>query len=233
MQRKLYMLFCALSALIAIITIIVSIQGTSGTQESLFHSPWMVFVFVAYVAIQVIGLLYYKAKLDLHGIGFYLTHIGIVVFLLGCFIYYISGDKIPVTITVDESTMYNQIKTNDGEYVKLPFDIGVSDFLVEKYEDGSDKYYEATLMISPGGTRDIYYEPLIVNKPYRESGWKIYLMSYDGTLGSTISLLMKYDPGEYVSLSGLTMLIGGCIILCLFRKKEGGKKNVGSYTFDS
>lgn len=229
MQRKLYIGLLAVSVLLAIITIIVSVQGTAGTEASLFTSPWIVFVFVAYVAIQIIGLLSYRAKLNLHGIGFYLTHVGLVVFLVGCFIYYIYGEKIPVTLTVDPNSMYNQIQRysedGNGEFVKLSFDMGISDFKVEKYEDGSDKYYEATLMIGPEGTRDIYYEPLIVNKPYREGGWKIYLMGYDGTTGSTVSLLMKRDPGEYISLSGITMLIIGCIIMCLFRKKEGGEKD--------
>lgn len=229
MLRKLYTVFLALSVLLAAITVAVSIQGTAGTEESLFNSPWIVFIFVAYVAIQVICLLTYKAKLNLHGIGFYLTHIGLVVFLLGNFIFYIYGEKIPVTIMVDENTLYNQIQryseSGDGDFVKLPFDMGISGFKVEKYEDGSDKYYEATLMIEPEGTRDISYESLIVNKPYRVSGWKIYLMGYDGTTGSTVSLLMKQDPGEYLSLAGITMLIIGCILMCLFRKKEGGEKN--------
>lgn len=227
MQRKLYVMFLIISAIITAITIFVSVQGTAGTEESLFTSPWIVFIFVAYVAIQIIGIVSYKAKLNLRGIGFFLTHVGLVVFLVGNFIYYIAGEQIPVTIAVDENAMYNQIKryseNNDGEFVKLPFDMGVSTFKVEKYEDGSDKYYEATLMIGPEGTRDIFYEPLIVNKPYRKSGWKIYLMEYDGTTGSVVTLLMKRDPGEYVSLLGIAMLIIGCIILCLFRKKEGEK----------
>lgn len=231
MQRKYYVIFGALSALITFLTIVVSIQGTAGTENSLFHSPWIVFVFVAFVAVQVLGIFTYKGKLNLRGIGFYLTHIGIVIYFVGCFIYYISGQKIPVTLIVDKTAMYNQIRTysetGSDDYVKLPFDIGVSKFIVEKYEDGSDKYYEATLMVGPSGSRDIYYEALSVNHPYRIDGWKIYLMGYDGTSGSTISLLMKYDPGEYLSLTGLTMMISGCILLCLFRKKEGGKKLAG------
>lgn len=231
MRRKLYIGWLALSLLLLLITVVVSVQGTAGTEASLFCSPWIVFLFVAYVAIQILCLLSFRTKLNLHGIGFYLVHTGLVVFLAGCFIYYISGEKIPVNLNVDETAMYNQIQrfseTGNGEFVKMPFDMGLSNFRVEKYEDGSDKYYEATLMISPEGTREIIYEPLIVNKPHRESGWKIYLMGYDGTMGSTVSLLMKWDPGEYVSLSGIIMIIIGCIILCLFRKYEGGEKNAG------
>lgn len=226
MQRKLYIAFLMISALLTGITVIVSIQGTAGTEDSLFKSTGIVFIFIAYVVIQIIGLVYYRTKLNLHAIGFYLTHVGLVVFLVGCFIYYLYGDKIPVTIMVDQNSMYNQIQkyseNGKGEFIKLPFDVGVSDFKVDKYEDGTDKYYEAVLIIEPEGTRDVLSKKLAVNKPYRISGWKIYLMGYDGKDGTTVSLLFKYDPGEYVSLGGIVMLLIGVLILCLFRKKEGG-----------
>ena len=231
MQRKLYIAFLIISALLTGITIIVSVQGTAGTEESLFNSTWVVFVFVAYVAIQIVGLICYRSKLSLHAIGFYLTHIGLMVFLVGCFIYYICGDKIPVTITVDQDRMYNQIQkyseNGEGEFVKLPFDVGIFEFKVDKYEDGTDKYYEALLVVEPEGTRDVLSTKLAVNKPYRIAGWKIYLMGYDGGEGATVSLLFKYDPGEYVSLSGIVMLLVGVVILCLFRKKEGCVSDAG------
>lgn len=215
-----------------LLTVIASITGTAGTEESIFRSVWVVFILAAFVAIQVICLFSLKPKFTLYRAGFYLLHIGLVLFLAGSFVYYISGDKLTVAVPVDSSTMYNQIKRaevgpQESEFVKLNFDMGISDFKVEKYEaeDGlpaSDKYYEAKLIVMPEGTRNIEEISLEVNKPYRIGGWKIYLMGYDGTTGSTVSLMMKYDPAEFVSTAALWMVIAGSVIMCLLRKREDG-----------
>lgn len=216
-----------------ILTVIASVTGTSGTEESVFKSPWVVLIFAFFVAIQVICLFTLKGKFTLYRAGFYLLHIGLVLFLTGSFVYYISGEKINVSVPVDPATTYNQIKRStveegESEFIKLNFDMGISDFKVEKYEAeegevAQDKYYEATLMIIPDGTREVTSVPLIVNKPYRTGGWKIYLMGYDGTTGSVVSLMLKKDPAEFVSATGVWMIIAGAVIMCLLRKREEGE----------
>lgn len=230
LRRNIYMAFFAVSTLIVILTVIASITGTSGTEQSVFKSVWVVLVFAFFVAIQIICLFSIKIKFTRYQVGFYLLHIGLVLFLTGSFVYYIIGDKLSVSIPVDATATYNQIKRmskeeGQSEYVKLDFDVGVSDFKVEKYEAeegkvAQDKYYEATLMIVPEGTRDVTNLPLVVNKPYRIDGWKIYLMGYDGTTGTTVSLLFKRDPAEFVSTTGLWMIIVGAVIMCLLRKRK-------------
>lgn len=235
LQRNLYIVLFGVSVLMTILTVIVSVTGTAGTEESLFKSPWVVLIFALFVAIQVICLFTIKGKFTLYRVGFYLLHAGLVLFLTGSFVYYITGEKINVSVPVDPSTTYNQIKRSEVkegelEFVKLNFDIGISNFKVEKYEAeegkiAQDKYYEATLMIVPDGTRNVTSVPLIVNKPYRTGGWKIYLMGYDGTTGSTVSLMLKRDPAEFVSTSGLWMVIAGAVIMCLLRKREEGQED--------
>lgn len=230
LKRNIYIVFFILSVIMTVMTVIVSVTGTAGTEESLFKSPWVVLIFAAFAAIQLICLFSIERTFNLYRAGFYLLHIGLVLFLTGSFIYYITGDKLNVSIPVDSTATYNKIKrlSDEGvesEFVKLDFDIGVSDFKVEKYEAkegevAEDKYYEATLMIIPKGTRDVTSIPLIVNKPYRYEGWKIYLMGYDGTTGSTVSLLFKKDPTEFISTVGLWMIIAGAVVMCLLRKRE-------------
>ena len=139
LQRNIYIVLFGISVLMTIITVIVSITGTAGTEDSLFKSPWVVLIFALFVAIQVICLFTIKGKFTLYRIGFYLLHVGLVLFLTGSFVYYITGEKINVSIPVDPSTTYNQIKRStveegESEFIKLNFDIGISDFKVEKYE---------------------------------------------------------------------------------------------------
>lgn len=215
-----------------LLTVIASVMGNAGTEESVFADVWVVLILAAFVAIQVICLFTLKPQFTLYRAGFYLLHIGLVLFLAGSFIYYISGDKLDVAVAVDPTATYGQIKRisddpSQTEYVKLGFDMGISDFKVEKYaaEDGlpaSDKYYEATLMIVPDGTREVTSVPLAVNRPYRVGGWKIYLMGYDGASGSTVNLMLKRDPAEFVCTAGLWMVIAGGVVMCLLRKREVG-----------
>ena len=111
--------------------------------------------------------------------------------------------------------------------MQLDFYLGISDFKVERYEpeeDGTtiDKYYEATLMIMPKGSREIESHALTVNGPHRESGWKIYLMNYDRTTEGVVQLMLKYDPGEYIALAGMLCAIIGSVMMCLLKKREAG-----------
>lgn len=232
LQKILYIGLFAVSVLMTLLTVIASVMGNAGTEESVFADIWVVLILAAFVAIQVICLFTLKPKFTLYRAGFYLLHVGLVLFLAGSFIYYIAGDKLDVAVAVNPSATYGQIKrmsddSSQAEYVKLGFDMGIADFKVEKYEaeDGqpaSDKYYEAFLMIVPDGTREVTNVPLSVNRPYRTAGWKIYLMGYDGTTGSTVNLMLKRDPAEFVSTAGLWMTIAGAVIMCLLRKREVG-----------
>lgn len=233
LHKNLYLIFLVLTCILTLITVIVSANGTSGTENSFFHSPWVVFLFAAYVFIQIVCLFHVKPKFTLYRAGFYAMHIGLVLFLTGCFLYYVSGDMIHVSVPIDPDAMYNEIQRDtvrDGESPtqRLDFYLGVSDFKVERYEaeEGEaavDKYYEATLRIMPEGSRGIKEIPLIVNGPHRESGWKIYLMNYDRMGGSAVQLMLKNDPGEYVSLAGIWLTIAGSVIMCLLRKREAGE----------
>lgn len=233
LQKYLYWALLILSGVMTVFTVIASVTGTSGTEQSVFGSVWVVFILAAFVVVQVICLFSLKPKFTLYRAGFYLLHIGLVLLLSGCFVYYIAGDVVNVSVPVDSTQIYREIKretadANGNDTLKLDFGIGVSNFTVERYEpeeEGGaavDKYYEATLLIMPEGTRNVEEIPLIVNEPHRESGWKIYLMNYDRVSESAVQLMMKYDPGEYITLAGIWMVIAGSVVMCLLKKREAG-----------
>lgn len=232
LRKYLYWGFLILSLVMTFFTVIASVTGTSGTEESIFNSVWVVFILAAYVLLQVVCLFSLKPKFNLYRCGLYMLHIGLVLVLTGCFVYYLVGDVVNVSIPVNRSAVYSEIKreepdANGNDMLKLGFGIGVSDFKVERYtaEDGAagtDKYYEATLMILPGGSREIEEVPLIVNYPHRENGWKIYLMNYDQITESSVQIMLKKDPGEFVTLTGIWLVIVGTFVMCLLRKKGTG-----------
>jgi len=228
-NKNIYLIMLVISIIITGMTIAVSVNGTAGTKESLFNSPFVVFLFAAYVAIQVVCIFNIKGKLTMYRIGFYVLHCGLVIMLVGMFVYYIKGDKIVnVPVPVDGST-YSRIqrtaeetdsKASDSNFVDLDFALGFSDFKVEKYDDGSDKFYDAKMILVKRGVEEPEYKSLRVNYPIRINGWKIYLMNYENSgTGQIVDIMLKKNPGEYVTLSGIWMTIIGGFIMCLLRKR--------------
>ena len=55
------------------------------------------------------------------------------------------------------------------------------------------------------------------------TGCKIYLNSLMGDLGAR--LIIKYNPGEYIVLAGIVVLLAGIFLACFsgFRKTAGKK----------
>ncbi len=219
--RVSYVILLILTAVMLGLTIADSVigNGTSG----IFSSVWVVFILTAFVALQIVCLFMMKPTFNLRRAGFYLLHMGLVLFLVGCFVFYFFGQSIPVYIPVDETMTYTKIQREDsGELVDLGFGLGIKDFKVEKYDTGIDKYYEATLIIEDQTSLMQTDEKLIVNSPVRENGWKIYLMNYtvssDGTYD--IYLLLKRDPAEYISDAGIWMTVIGSFIMCFGRRRK-------------
>ncbi len=258
-NKNMYIMLLVLTTIITGMTIAVSIMKTAGTEESLFNGPAIVFVLVAYVAIQVLCIVNIRGSLTVYRIGFYVLHCGLILMLCGMFIYYIKGDKVEnVSVPVSEDT-YSRIQrastdidisdemnndasdddsgnsrdssdsressdsiggNSEAKYVELDFALGVSSFEVEKYEDGSDKFYDAKLKLVKRGVADPIYETFRVNHPVRVNGWKIYLMNYEETpSGKVVYIMLKNNPGEYITLAGIWMTIIGGFIMCLLRKR--------------
>lgn len=165
----------------------------------------------------------------MYRIGFYVLHCGLVLMLVGMFIYYIAGDKVlNVPVPVDNST-YSKIQRSGDEtnpdsrednYIELDFALGFAEFKVDKYDDGSDKFYDAKMILIRRGVAEPEYQSLRVNHPVRVNGWKIYLMNYEeSTTGQVVDIMLKKNPGEYVTLAGIWMAIVGGFIMCLLRKR--------------
>lgn len=81
----------------------------------------------------------------------------------------------------------------------------------------TEKHFEASVVIYNREEGTNIQEVLKVNHPLRVNGWKIYLQSHGS---GVVQLILKYDPGEYIALAGIWMIILGTILSCLVRRKE-------------
>ena len=155
--------------------------------------------------------------------GFYLTHAGIVLLLIGFAMFEVSGDSVTAAVPVGGETYYSSIQRESGEVYDLGFNFRVDDFAVETYDDGSAMQYTAGISFADAVTLKVDAEELSVNHTVRRNGWKIYLMDYGSDY---VHLMFRRDPGEYVVKAGVILLIAGTITELLIAnvrtKREDG-----------
>ncbi len=216
--------FAALSFIPLLASLLSVIPGFSWQPEIDFTGWFTVVIFFIFSIIQIFCV--FTEKFTVRKIGFYLLHIGLVMFLLGNFMYYVKGDSFYAYIPIDGNT-YSHIQRENGEFINLGFGIGAENFTVEKYSDGvTDKWYEADMIISSGNQRE--KDILAANHTIKKNGWKLYLMNYTvsspGSEIDSIAVLFKHDPGEYTAVAGIIFIISGSFIACF--TKERGKTEV-------
>ena len=88
-------------AVLTFALMIVAIIGSSGKTD-IFNSK-IIYVILGALAIStLIGIVIFDPKFTVKTFGFYLLHMGIIIFLLGQLIYSISGYKVNVSISEDD-----------------------------------------------------------------------------------------------------------------------------------
>lgn len=109
---------------------------------------------------------------------------------------------------------YGLKKAEDGGNIQLDGNI----YAVSRT---SVKSYLGTLNIRNYKTGEKYTEEISINHPIRVNGWKIYLMAYSAEQNSA-TFTFKYDPAEYVILTGIWAVIIGSFLMSFVR--FGGKE---------
>jgi cytochrome c biogenesis protein len=137
-------------------------------------------------------------------IGTLITHISILLLLLGVIISNVFG-------WAERLTMGPKAASALEHYPEIA--IEYRDFRIERYPDGSAASYQALLSISAPGQRSI--GTISVNDPWESAGVDLYLLGYsraETDNQTSLVLLARYDPGfNLVVTSGLLLLLGMCL----------------------
>lgn len=238
MQKKLslvlYLTLAAVSLSFFIMTILASAEN-----DGILHSVYMTTALTVFAVFLTVSIIAYNPRAVLSSIGFYITHAGVLFFLIGCLIYSLFGHSVIVAppnvaslTPIVQGAMYengeeipngyyNRIPGKNGDVAELGFNFRISDFVTEYYDDGVNvKHYEATLGILDGENE--VKKSLTVNHPVYYRGWKIYLMSVtaDPSYGyEEVQLMFKRDPGEILSTTGIILTVLGVFAMSFLRKK--------------
>lgn len=109
---------------------------------------WFTSIAMGITAIAVI-VSFFGQKFNWRKIGFYVLHMGLILFLLGQLIYATTGQSIQANYSVHANNWYGQI-TVDGENQPLDFTFQIKEMKVEYYDPIYDVYRmsDSKLMMS-------------------------------------------------------------------------------------
>ena len=178
-----------------------------------FMSSW-IFVSILFI------LLSHLAAITIRGFKnrkkkrwrFLFNHAGVWLALFGGFMG--SSDIVTARIPVFFDKENNEALTMEGKRFYLDYDMQLTDFDADYYQNGIPKSYVANVKISDRQSGESSLISLEVNHPYEyKFGEDIYLVSYD-----TRSIKPQYcilqivrQPWKYVQLIGIIMTIAGAV----------------------
>lgn len=133
-MRKSNFLFVSMIVLMVITGVIMLLSCVQ-----MFVNPdydmgnWVMVVCLGvFVVIMIIGIV--LEKFHVRKIGFYLLHAGLVLVLIGSFMYFLRGQSYQVTFPVDTANYYKVVATTEeNEKLDLLMDIKVTDAITEYY----------------------------------------------------------------------------------------------------
>jgi cytochrome c biogenesis protein len=131
-------------------------------------------------------------------LGVYVTHLSVILLLIGGLIGSIFGFEGYVNIKEGEAVAQIQLR-NSPRLKPLGFQIQCNDFHVSFYESGTPREYRSSLTIIDNG-QPVVQKDIIVNDPLRYRGINIYQSSY-GPLAPTavtLKLTSRASGKEYL-----------------------------------
>lgn len=143
---------------------------------------------------------------------FLLNHVGLLVAVASAF--WGAPDSETLRIHVNTGTPVNEAYRMSGSRVRLPFEVILTDFSIETYENGVPSVYEAVVDIDGNMIR------LKVNSPHALSFKDdIYLVGHVKEDGGCILQIVR-EPWKYGVMAGVVMMLIGAALLFI-----GGPRN--------
>jgi len=130
--------------------------------------------------------------------GPYITHIGLILILVGAMMRAIPGVYFSQFIWV-----------RDGEIVKVPntdFFIQSEKFVAEWYDSGAPKLYKTEAKILDGEGNELLRHDIVMNEPLSFRGVELFQSSFKQELGKAVVGLVERESGKEIGTFELDLL---------------------------
>jgi len=134
------------------------------------------------------GVYFFCQKYRYSRWGFFITHLSIVIILIGGMISSLWGIKGWVKIREGETV--NQILLPDHTKYRLDFDIKCDAFAITYYPDGTPRDYKTTLTIFEKGVKQLT-KVIEVNHPLKYRGFSFYQESFGEAPDPTGEIILR------------------------------------------
>lgn len=208
----LFVLYTLIVVCIGLATVVEKIYSTEVAKEQFYGSWW----FIALWAMLAVAGVFIIVKRRLH-LPAMVFHLAFIVILAGALTTHITSREGTIHLRMYEPE--RAYTDNDGYAHQLPFEVMLSSFEVEYYDDtDAPKDYSSKLVIRHEGMESRL--PVSMNNIGIVAHHRLYMYSYDDD-NRGITLGMSFDPwGIAITYSGYALLLLGIIMLCASRKTQ-------------
>lgn len=181
---------------------LIAIEGVFGLH--LYHSIY--FIITAFLFITSLGLVTFNSYMRKSKVGIMLNHTGL--FIVSWAMFFGAADYVDARMIVSKEETNNNAYMQNGLIVPLPFNISLSEFKIDYYDDGATPQQFISKLMIDGREHSVS-----VNSPITYRNYKIYQSGYDVKHQLYTVLQIVYDPWLWVVWLGLVILVTGALIM--------------------
>src|SRR3989338_724241 len=198
-------------------------QGLPATD--IYHSWWFIILLVL-LALSIFICTLRRLKFKPQTLPTFITHLGLLLILLGALITGIFGEK--GFMLIYEKHNQDTYIDADNKFKTLDFKIYLDDFSIDYYDDAKEparpgasagtgfiKDFSSKVVILKQD-KEILKETIEVNRPLKYKGYSFYQASYDQDNFKWTGLDVVRDPGVPFVWSGFILLNLGVILRFYF-----------------
>jgi len=190
--------------------------GSHIAREKVYAARWFELLLLIF-AFNLTGIIFRFKSWKKGKLTVFIFHIAFLVILLGATITRYLGFEGIIHIREGET---NNIMISEGVPIMLPFELKLSDFVLDRYPGSmSPSSYASEVILFDRKENTTIPFRIYMNHILKYNGYRFYQSSYDNDEKGTILSVNHDGPGIFVTYAGYFLLSLG-MILSLFNKKS-------------
>ena len=215
-----YKLMAIILVLIAVsagmATFIENDFGSHIAREKVYAARWFELLLLIF-AFNLTGIIFRFKSWKKGKLTVFIFHIAFLVILLGAAITRYLGFEGTMHIREGETS---NIMISEGVPIMLPFELKLSDFVLDRYPGSmSPSSYASEVILFDNKENITIPFKIYMNHILKYNGYRFYQSSYDNDEKGTILSVNHDGPGIFVTYTGYFLLSIG-MFLSLFNKKS-------------